>query len=139
MAREEPHLEQAAAVGVHVGPGVLGLALLQQDWGHHLVELGHQLEERVVGKMLQSKFALADVARVSLPEHSMPKARHYLQWRNTLATPTDPLATPTCPLLRVFHMNSLSFSLVTSVPTSACSRFNHTRTSWLAVGGGKRW
>lgn len=138
ILREEPHLEQAATVCIHVGPGVLGLALLQQDWRHHLIELGDQPEERVIGKMLQSKLALADIARVGLAQHGMPETRHHLKWMNMLATPTDPLATPTCPLLRVFHMNSLSFSLVTSVPISACSRFNHTRTSWLAAGNSVR-
>ena len=63
---------------VHVGPGVLGLALLQQDVGCDLEQVGHQFEHGVVGQPLESKLALAHVARVCLPEHSMAIARHNL-------------------------------------------------------------
>lgn len=75
------HLKQHSAVSVHVGPGVLGLALLQQHVGHDLVELGHQLEHGVVGKMLQSKFTLAGVAGVGLPQHGVAVTWNHLQPR----------------------------------------------------------
>ena len=65
-------------MGVDVGPGVLGLALLYQDVGHHLVDLGHQLEERVVGQVSESKLALTGVPGVRLPQHSMAVAWHNL-------------------------------------------------------------
>ena len=75
-------LQEAAAVGVHVGPGVLGLALLQEDVWHDLVQLTHQTEQGVIWKMLQGKLSLAYVARVRLTQHCMPIARNNLQRRS---------------------------------------------------------
>lgn len=72
------YLEQHPAVGVHVGPGVLGLALLQQHVGHDLVELSHQLEHGIVGKVLQCKLALAGVTRVGLPQDGVAVTWHHL-------------------------------------------------------------
>jgi len=66
-------------VGVHVGPGVLGLALLQQHVGHDLVELSHHLEQRVVGQVLQSKLPLAGVAGVRLPQDGVAVTGDNLQ------------------------------------------------------------
>lgn len=72
------YLEQHPAVGVHVGPGVLGLALLQQHVGHDLVELSHQLEHGIVGQVLQGKLTLAGVTRVGLPQDGVAVTRHHL-------------------------------------------------------------
>ena len=73
------HLQQHSTVSVHVGPGVLGLTLLQQHIGDNLVKLGDQLEHGVIGKMLQGKFTLAGVTWVRLPQDSMTIAWYHLQ------------------------------------------------------------
>lgn len=72
------YLQQHAAVGVHVGPGVLGLALLQQHVGDDLVELGHQFEHGVVGKVLHGELPLAGVTRVGLPQDGVPVTGDHL-------------------------------------------------------------
>ena len=77
----ESYLQQHSAVGVHIGPGVLGLTLLQEHVGHDLVKLGNQLEHGVVGQMLQGKLTLAGITWVSLPQDSMAIAGHHLQPR----------------------------------------------------------
>lgn len=66
-------------MGVHIGPGVLGLTLLQQHIGDNLVELGDQLEHGVVGKVLHGELPLAGVARVGLPQDGVPVTRHHLE------------------------------------------------------------
>lgn len=60
------YLKQYTRVGVHIGPGVLDLAQLCEDWWHHLVDGSDQLEERVVRQMLQGEFALACVPEESI-------------------------------------------------------------------------
>ena len=72
-------LQQDSTVGVHIGPGVLGLALLQQHVGDNLVELSHQLEHGVIGQVLQGKLTLTFVAWVSLPQNCMAIARYHLR------------------------------------------------------------
>lgn len=76
------HLQQHSAVGVYIGPGVLGLALLQQHVGHDLIELGNHLEHGVVGQVLQGKLALTGVTGVGLPQDGMAVTRHNLQGKN---------------------------------------------------------
>ena len=71
-------------MSVYVGPWVLGLALLQKDVWHNLVDLGHQLEEWVVGQMFQSKFTLTCVPRVGLPQHGMSVAWDNLRGNETI-------------------------------------------------------
>lgn len=66
-------------MGVHIGPGVLGLTLLQQHVGYNLVKLGDQLEHGVVGQMFQGKLALASVTWVSLPQDSVTVAGDHLK------------------------------------------------------------
>lgn len=61
-------LEEDTRVGVDVGVGVLGLAVLGEDTGGDLVDLGDELEQGVLGKVLESELALADVAGVGLAE-----------------------------------------------------------------------
>ncbi len=63
--------QQHSTVGVHVGVRVLGLAVLGQHTGHHVIDGVHDLEEWVVGQILQSELALALVARVGLAEHGV--------------------------------------------------------------------
>ena len=42
-------LQQHAGVRIHIGPGVLDLARLEQDRRHEVVELADQLEQGIVG------------------------------------------------------------------------------------------
>ena len=65
-------------MGVHIRPWVLGLALLQQHVGNNLVELGHHLEQGVIGQVFQGKLLLAGITWVGLPQHSVAIARHHL-------------------------------------------------------------
>ena len=51
--------EQHARVRVNVGVGVLGLSVLGEDARHDLVDGGHDLEQRVIGQILESKLTLA--------------------------------------------------------------------------------
>jgi hypothetical protein len=55
--------EKDTAVRVHVGPRVLGLALLEKNRRNDLVEVRDELEQRVVGQVLLGKLSLAHVAR----------------------------------------------------------------------------
>ena len=65
-------------MSVHVGPGILGLPMLcQHAWGH-LEEVADQAEHGVLGQVPESKTTLTRVARVCLPQHSMPIARDNL-------------------------------------------------------------
>jgi hypothetical protein len=49
---------------VHIRPRVLRLARLQQNPWHIVVDLSHELEERVIGKVLERKLALSSVTWV---------------------------------------------------------------------------
>ena len=55
-------------MGVNIWPWVLGLALLEENTWDDFVELGDQLEELVVGEVLEGELALASVTWVSLAE-----------------------------------------------------------------------
>jgi len=55
-------------VGINVGVGVLGLAVLGEDTGGDLVDLADQLEHGVVGQHAQSKLTLGHVAGVGLAQ-----------------------------------------------------------------------
>lgn len=65
-------------MGINIGPWVLHLAELQQNWGYNLVDLGNQLEHGIIGQMLESKFALHRVTGISLAEDSVAITRHNL-------------------------------------------------------------
>lgn len=67
-------LEKDTGVGIDVGVGVLGLAVLCKNAGGDVVDLGDELEHRVIREMLESELALRGVARVSLAKHSMTVA-----------------------------------------------------------------
>ncbi len=56
---------------IYIGPGVLGLPLLQKHVGYDLVELSYHLEHGVIGKVLEGKLTLTGIARISLPENSV--------------------------------------------------------------------
>ena len=71
-------------MGVHVGPGVLGLALLQQYVGHDLVELCHKLEHGIIGQVFEGKLALARVPRIRLPQHCVPVPWYHLAQREEI-------------------------------------------------------
>ena len=64
-------LEEDTGVGVDVGVGVLGLAVLGENTGGDLVDLADELEHGVVGQVLLSELALGDVAGVGLAENSV--------------------------------------------------------------------
>lgn len=53
---------------IHVGEGVLGLAVLGQDTRSDLVDLADQVEHRVIRQLAEGKLALRNVARVGLTE-----------------------------------------------------------------------
>ena len=72
-------LKQAATVSIHIGPRVLGLALLQENVRHYLKQLADQTEKRVIWKVFLSKFPLASIAWVSLAQHCMAISRDNLQ------------------------------------------------------------
>lgn len=67
--------QQAARVGVHVGPWVLGLSSGQQDVGDDLVELVDQLDQALAGDVLEGELALACVARISLSQDGVAVTR----------------------------------------------------------------
>ena len=61
-------LEEDTGVGIDVREGVLGLAVLGEDTRSDLVDLGDEVEHGVLGEVLESELALADVAGVGLAE-----------------------------------------------------------------------
>lgn len=67
-------LEEDAGVSINVRPWVLDLAQFSQDWRHNLVDVADELEQRVVGQMLEGELALASVARIGLAEDSVSVA-----------------------------------------------------------------
>jgi hypothetical protein len=62
-------------VGVDVGPGVLGLAGSEEDVRDELVELADELEELVVGEVLERELALGGVTGVGLAEDGVTVTR----------------------------------------------------------------
>ena len=63
-------------MSIHIGPWVLGLALLKEDIWDDLVELRDELEELIVGKVLQSEFSLASVSGIGLSKDGVTVARN---------------------------------------------------------------
>merc|ERR1712173_263997 len=61
-------LKKDTRVRIYIGPWVLGFALFEKDVWDNFVDLSDQFEHRVVGKMFQSKFSLARVPGIGLPE-----------------------------------------------------------------------
>jgi hypothetical protein len=57
-------LEEDTRVGVHVGPGVLGLTGGEENVGDEVVELTDELEELVVGEVLEGELPLSLVSGV---------------------------------------------------------------------------
>jgi hypothetical protein len=57
-------LEEDTRVGVHVGPGVLGLTGGEENVGDEVVELTDELEELVVGEVLEGELSLSLVSGV---------------------------------------------------------------------------
>ena len=62
-------------MSIYIGPGVLDLSGLKEDGGHQHVQLGHQLEQRVVREVLQGELPLASVPGVGLTKDSVTVAR----------------------------------------------------------------
>jgi hypothetical protein len=46
----------------------------EESWGTYFVNLGDELEQGIVGEVLEGELALACVARVSLAEHGVPES-----------------------------------------------------------------
>ena len=63
-------------MGVNVGVRVLRLSVLSQHTRRDLVHLADKLEHRVIGEVLERKFALGHVARIRLAEHSVTVSRN---------------------------------------------------------------
>jgi len=55
-------------VSINIGPRVLGLASLKEDIRYDVVDLAHELEERVIWEMLERKLALSGVPGVGLAQ-----------------------------------------------------------------------
>src|SRR5277367_1022867 len=72
------YLKENSTVCVDVGPRVLDLASLEQNRRNNLVHIRHELEQRVVGQVLQGKLPLARIARVRLSENGVAVAWHDL-------------------------------------------------------------
>ncbi len=66
-------------MGVHVGPRVLGLAMLSEHSRCHFEQIADQAEHGVSGEMLLSEHTLTGVARISLSQHCMAVAGHHLR------------------------------------------------------------
>eukprot|EP00050_Salpingoeca_kvevrii_P005737 m.285352 g.285352 ORF g.285352 m.285352 type:complete len:487 (+) comp11360_c0_seq1:18-1478(+) len=64
-------LEEDARVGIDIGPWVLGLALLEEDWRNNLVEASNELDKLVALHVLEGKLALAHVAGVGDAKNSV--------------------------------------------------------------------
>lgn len=69
-------LQQDTRVGIDVGVGVLGLAVLGQHTRGDLVDLADQLEHGILGHLLLRELALRHVARVRLAQDSVAVAGH---------------------------------------------------------------
>lgn len=67
-------LEENTRVGIDVGVGVLGLAVLGEDLGGDLVDLADELEHGVLGHLLLRKGALGRVAGIRLAEDGVAVA-----------------------------------------------------------------
>ena len=65
-------------MGIYVGPGVLDLASLQEDWRHQHVQLGDEFEQFVVREMFEGELPLAGVSGVGLTEDRVTVARDNL-------------------------------------------------------------
>lgn len=61
-------LKEDTRVGIDVGPGVLGLTVLEEDVRDNGVELGDELEEGIGGEVLEGKLTLAGVTGIGLTE-----------------------------------------------------------------------
>ena len=71
-------LQQDSGVGIHIGPGVLDLAGFVQDrWDNH-VHVGYQLEQLVIGKMLQCELTLTCVSGIGFAQNSMTISGYHL-------------------------------------------------------------
>ena len=70
--------EEAARVGINVGPGVLGLTVLSENTGGDLVDLGDELEERILRQVLQGELALSGVTGIGLTKNGVTVARNDL-------------------------------------------------------------
>ena len=71
-------LQQHTAVGVHVGPGVLGLSVLGENAGSNLVDEAHKIDKLVVLDVLLAELTLAGKAGVGLAQNSVPITGHNL-------------------------------------------------------------
>ena len=66
--------EQAPGVSVHVGPRILGLAVLLEDLRHQIEQHTHDGEVLVVGGVFLRELLLRDVTRIGGAQHSVAVA-----------------------------------------------------------------
>ena len=67
--------EEHTRVGIDVGPGVLGLASLEEDVRNKVVDLANELEHLVIREVLQGEFTLSGVTRIGLAEDGVTVTR----------------------------------------------------------------
>ena len=70
--------KQHAAVRIDVRVRIRHLPVFLQHAGHHRVDGIYDLEERIVGHVLQSELALARVSRIGLAQHRVAITGHDL-------------------------------------------------------------
>ena len=63
--------QEDSRVTVHVGVGVGNLAVFLQNIGHDLVDGVDNLEQLIIGHVLEPEFALASVARIGLAQNGV--------------------------------------------------------------------
>ena len=71
-------------MGINIGPRVLGFASLAQDTGCNLVDLAIELEEGVVGKVLEGELPLGGVTRVLIDIYNVSWNRDKRKEENVL-------------------------------------------------------
>lgn len=71
-------LQEDTGVSIYIWPGVLDLAELGENWWHDLVDGGHEMEQGIVGQVLEGELALAFVTWIGFAENSVTVAGNNL-------------------------------------------------------------
>lgn len=70
--------KEDTGVGIDIGPGVLGLTGLEENVRDDLVDLTDELEEWVLGQVLEGELSLSCVSGVSLPKDGVAVTGNHL-------------------------------------------------------------
>mmetsp|Transcript_6854 Transcript_6854/g.17245 ORF Transcript_6854/g.17245 Transcript_6854/m.17245 type:complete len:135 (+) Transcript_6854:2319-2723(+) len=68
-------LKEHTRVGIDIGPGVGGLAVVGENTGNDIVKLSNKVEKRIAAKMLECEVTLASVSGIGLAKHSVTITR----------------------------------------------------------------